>query len=173
FRSHFHGFGLAHRAGKTLGATDTRADAEVDFRLTELGLASCDDKIAHHRNLTAPTECVAIDRRNNRCAHSHELLPISEPVSFVHINTRQRRHLLDVSAGSKGFLRTGENNRANVFVLIESTRGLDNLRLHLLIKSIECLRSVEGNQTNLVASFYGDAVVFHNFSPCLAICTPG
>ncbi len=67
-QAHFHGLGLAHRAGQALGAAHARQHAEVDFRLAELGAVARQDEVAHQRQLTAAAQGEAVDGRDDRLA---------------------------------------------------------------------------------------------------------
>ena len=60
---------------KPLRAAGARHDAELDFRLAELGGVGGDDEVAHHRELAAAAQRKARHRGDHRLAAAATAVP--------------------------------------------------------------------------------------------------
>jgi hypothetical protein len=112
--AHFHGLGLAHRAGQALGAAHARQYAEVDFRLTEFGVVAGQDEVAHQRQFTSTAQGVTVDGGNDRLAAVSHAIAVAEQVVEVDLRVGQFGHFLDIGAGREGFFRAGQHDAADV-----------------------------------------------------------
>lgn len=73
-----------------------RSDTDIHTHLV-----SCEDDVAHHGELAAAAQRVAVDRGDDRRADLGQIVPAGEHVRLVRLHVRLRSHLLDVSASCK------------------------------------------------------------------------
>lgn len=81
----------------------------------------------------------------------------------------------NVGTGGEGSFRSGQNDGAYFFVLVEVGKSLDKLFHQFMAQCIEYLRSVKGDNRNC-SVFIGEDIsvgCFHLRSPALAILLNG
>ena len=138
-----HRLGFADEAGEPLGAAGAGNDAELDFRLAEFGAVGGEDEVAHHRQFAAAAEREARDRGDDRLAQPRDAFPARDEVLEIGVHIGLLAHLLDVGAGGEGLVRAGDDQRADVGVLLEGAeRGVEFVDQRL-VERVERLRPIE------------------------------
>ncbi len=109
--------------GEPLRAAAAGNNPEIDFRLAEAGILRCDDNIAAHRQLAAAAERESAHGGNHRLGDLIDLVAIGEAFLDALIEGAAVGHFLDIGAGGKNFFTTGDDDRADLGVLIELLHG--------------------------------------------------
>ncbi len=145
-----HGLGLANSAGEALGASATRHGAESDLGLAELGGLASDDEVAHHGELAATAEGIAVHGSNNRLLNTGHIVPEGEHVHLVGIDVVLGGHLLDIGTSSECLGGTSDNNRANRGVLVKLLELCIELLDESIAKSVQSLGAVQSDDANAI-----------------------
>src|SRR5262249_42537573 len=152
-----------------LCAPTTRNNTELDFRLTEFGVAGGNPNIARHRQLAATAQRKAVYHRYHwlrkilhrvKCTpalHDVALFDRSHPAKFVYIG-----------AGNKGFLsRAGDDDYTNLIVSFELLEGNKNLSASSDVQGVKFVWSVHGYDCNGSPLFDENVFKGHSLSPLL------
>ena len=140
----FHGPALADGAGQPLAAAASWDGAQLDFGLAKSGLGTSIHDVAHHGELAAAAEGVAIDGHDQGLLEeSHELGPVLDEVIAVGGAKGQVLHLLDVCTGGEGALGAGEDDGANGLVGLVVAEGGVELEDEGRAEGIEGLGAVQ------------------------------
>src|SRR4249919_1143007 len=105
--------------GKPLRAATAGNDAEIDFRLAKASVLGGDDDVAAHRQFTAAAQGKAVHRGDHRLANSIDLIAVGEPLLNSFVKRTALGHLFDVGAGGENFLPAGDDEDADLAVLIQ------------------------------------------------------
>jgi len=86
--------------------------------LAKLSGVTGDDQVARHGEFAASAECESVDRCDQRLGEHREHLPGAEAVVVELVHRRGLDHLLDVSTGREGAVISGQDDHANLRILI-------------------------------------------------------
>src|SRR5690606_9981081 len=160
-KAEVHGLRLANEAGQPLRSAGAGHYAKFDFRLAELGRVRGDDEVAHHRELAAAAKREASYRGDHGFAAAGDTIPRADEILLVDLHVGLRLHLLDVSAGGERFFRTGDDDAANSVVGLPGIENLVELGDQRTVESVEGLRAIERDKTNLSAGLDENVLVSH------------
>lgn len=119
-----HGPALANGAGQPLATSTAWDGTQLDLGLAKGGLGAGVYNVAHHGELAAASEGVAIDGDNQGLLEKgHKLGPVLDEVIAVSGAEGQVLHFLDVCTGGKGALGAGEDDGANGLVGLVVAEG--------------------------------------------------
>jgi hypothetical protein len=139
----------ANGSGESLGSSSSGNDTKLDLGLAKLGLGAGVDDVGHHGKLASTTEGKAVDGSNDGFLDVGHVAPLLDEVLVEHGSDGLVLHLLDVGAGSKGLLGSGENDGANGGVGISSLESLVQLLNERSAQGVEGLGPVEGDESDL------------------------
>jgi hypothetical protein len=135
----------ADAAGQALGAGKARGDAQRDFGLAELCLLRGQDHIAGHGQLAAATQGEAVhcgDGGDLQLLNAaHQGAAAAAPVASA--GQVQRALLADVGAGHEGAALAGDDQSAELLVLLHLGHQLLQLADNGGIQGVERLRTVD------------------------------
>lgn len=141
-----HGLGLSDGTGKALTATSTRDGAELDFGLTEVGLLSAVDQVAHHGELAAATKGVSGNSGQNGLLDlGRQQRPRLDEGLGIGFGKRQGSHLLDVGTSGESLLGAGQDDDIGVVGGVEVVECFVELLDQRCAESVERLGSVQCN----------------------------
>jgi hypothetical protein len=127
-------------------------DAQLDFRLAELGVIGGDDEVAHHGQLATAAQGEAADGGDHWLAHAANLLPIArDEIVLVNIGVIGCGHGANICAGGKGFFAAGDDHAADAVIRIEGLERRAQLVHQLVVQCVELLGAVQPNHTDLPA----------------------
>ena len=147
--------------GQALGAPGARQDAQLDLGLTEFGIVSRQDEIAHHGKLRAAAEGESGHSGDNGLAHLCNALPLGNEVPKIGVQICVGLHFLHIGARGKSLFRAGQNNAADLlrrFCLIE--RGIEIFD-QLNGECIQRLRTIEPDEANRTMCFGQNSFICH------------
>ena len=150
-QDHFHGLGLADRAGQALRAAGSGDRADIDLGLTEFGVIGGDDDVAHHRKLAAAAQSVAGDRGDDRLLDLGDALPGADEVALLRVDEILRLHLGDISACSEHPVRTGQDHGGDIGIGVEGQKRLIEFVNNLGVNRVH-LGTIEGNHPDGIAA---------------------
>src|SRR5215467_2176783 len=157
-----HRLRLAHCSGEPLRAPNARDDAELDFRLAELGRVRGNDNVGLHGEFAAAAERKAGHRRDDRLARFRNRIPIRTEIPEIGFDKRFVGHLLDVSTGGKGLLVAGDQHAPDLVVGIESLDRARKLIDQGLVECVQGLRAVEPDDSDPAFRFDDNILIAHD-----------
>ena len=153
------GLGDAHAAGQTLGAGEAGGDAQANLGLAELGAALAlgvgaggQDDVAAHGQLTAAAQGEAVhsgdggDLQLLNAAHQGAA-PLAPLAAGGHVHGAL---LADVGAGHEGAALAGDDEGAQLGVLLHLADQLLQLGDHSGIQRVQRLGTVDGGNADAV-----------------------
>ena len=172
------GLGDAHAAGQTLGAGEAGGDAQAHLGLTELGAALAlgvgaggQDDVAGHGQLTATAQSEAVHRRDGGdlqlldAAHQGAA-PLAPLAARGHIHGIL---LADVGAGHEGAALAGDDEGAQLRVLLHLGDHLLQLGDHGGIQGVQRLGAVDGGNADAVFLLITNGLVHDRMSSLIIV----
>src|SRR5262249_19779570 len=127
------------------------------------GIVGGDDEIAQHGKLATATKSESCNRSHERLAHAREPLVVACIVGAKNVDVRLVCHLLDIGAGRKCFVGTGEEDAADIGIGVERLDRVEEVVLQRSVERIQCLRPVKTNDADAAASFDNDGFGAHDY----------
>ena len=135
--------------------------AELDLRLSELGVVGGDDEIAVLGKLAAAAQRKTGDRGDDRLARVGHAVPGRPKIAEENIGKILVGHFLDVGARRKRVVRAGDDHAADVAVGLERIDGLAKLAHQRAVERIERLRPIEPDEPDPAAPLDDDVLGAH------------
>lgn len=85
--------------------------------------------------------------------------PVLEQVLRVALREGHGGHLLNIGTGGEGLVRTGDDDAANLTILVKLSAGIDDLIEQGVAECIQELGSVQGDDTDVVLDLGQDVLV--------------
>lgn len=156
------GLADSHQAGQPLCPAGAGNDAQIDFRLAELGAAGGDPDVTGLRQLTAAPQGIAVDCADHRFVQILQILQGGGgcPDHLIHVIPVME--LLNVGSASKGFVPgPGDHHHLNGVVQPGLTHCGADVPPHFRAQGVAHLRTVEGKIQNSVPYFIQNIFKFH------------
>ncbi|MOA31816.1 hypothetical protein D3C78_1529940 [compost metagenome] len=129
--------------------------------MTEPGVVTGQDEVAHQRQFTAAPQRETVDRGNDRLAAVSHPITVAEQVIEVDLRVDQLRHFLDVSTGGKGFFRAGQYDTADVRIGFQTVQRVVQFADNLRIQCVQCLGTIERDQADPALDVQQNRFVTH------------
>ena len=155
----FHGLRLAESASEALSSSNSGDGTELDLRLAELGVGTGVDDITAHRQFATSSKSKAVDSSDDRLLDLTDIIPSVELLDDLHVIGRHGRHFGNISSSGKSLRAARNNDRTDLNILLEDLQGLVEFIDEGVIKRVELLGAVEGNQANLSTLLSNDVLI--------------
>merc|ERR1712060_255549 len=119
-----------------LSATHSWNHSKIDLRLAELRVLSSNKNIAHHGKFRSSTKSISIHTANQGSLELHNVVPPGQHIGHVSIWELAVLHFLDVSACSKGFNATSQNDGMDGWIFVKSGEGTIQVLEKCVAKSV-------------------------------------
>jgi len=120
-----HGLALADRPRQSLAAAGAGYRAQFDLGLAEVCARGAVHDVGHHGELAAAAERVAVDGADDGLLDLGDHGgPHFDEVGHVGLGEGEVLHLLDVGAGREGLFGAGDDDGADLVVLVEFVEGI-------------------------------------------------
>ncbi len=156
---------FADEARRALRAAVAGNEAEIDFRLTELGVLARDEYVAGHRQLAAAAEREAVDRHHDGLTHPLDLA--CERLAATRLlgsrtGRRERVELADVGARGEGlFARACKDDGTNARILFHLGERRAELVQQPASQCVEDGRAVKHNNADRLVDLDEDIFKLH------------
>ncbi len=156
----FHGLGLADGARQPLRAAGARHDAEIDLGLAEGGIVRGEDDVAGHGKLAAAAKRIAGNRGDDRLAAMADAVERRDEIAAIGLDEGLLVHLLDVDAGGKGLLITGDDDAADPGIGLEPVERAVEFADEERVQRVQRMRAVERDQPDFPLGADDDRLKF-------------
>src|SRR5690606_20492029 len=143
--------GAAGQAQQALGAAEARDQAEVDFRLADLGRVRGDAQVAAHRQFQTAAQCETVHHRDDRLGQGLDEAhhPLAAQGEVAALDRGQRVHLRDVGAGHEGFgTGAGKHHHPDRVVVRGGAEGRVQRIQGRRVQRVQLVRAVDGEHAD-------------------------
>ncbi|MNC31213.1 hypothetical protein D3C75_795270 [compost metagenome] len=163
---HFHGLVLANGACKTLCTSGARNGRQSDFGQGEACVIGSDDDVAHHRQLTAATQCQTTHRRDHRFTTARGALPVGgDELPLEDVHHAPLAHHLDVCAGGEGLVAADQHDGADHVIRLELIEHGRQLVHQLIVQCVVGFWSVQAYHADIFLFFQDEGFKRHISAP--------
>ena len=152
----------AYKTCKSLCAAETGGDSKAHLGLSEKRVLGADADITGHGDLAAAAQSKSVDRSNYG---NRELLDLKENIISLLTESSalclgHGAHSTDVCACNERLLACAGKDQAANNAEIYGVKSLLQLVKNIFVESVECLRTVDGNNTNGFFSVLPSNLIF-------------
>ncbi|MNZ79729.1 hypothetical protein D3C78_983400 [compost metagenome] len=151
------GAGVAESTGQQQAGTELGAQADVDERHAQLGVAGDQHLIAMQQQRGANADGRPADCRDQRLLQVRDDFHQAERRG-VQMRRRMLEEIHQVIAAGEAGRATGEDDHAGLRVFVGGQQQLGQLRVHGVVQRVELVRAVDGQRQHAVALLVFDQV---------------
>ncbi|MNN61089.1 hypothetical protein D3C81_1763060 [compost metagenome] len=138
--------------------------------MTESGVVTGQNEVAHQRQFTTTAKGKTVDGGNDRLAPVGHTIAVAEQIVHVDLRVSQLGHFLDVGTGGKSLFRTGDDDATDIRIRFQCIKGLVHFADQLRVQRIQRLWAVESDQANAAMGFQQNGFVRHESKFLLKDC---
>ncbi len=167
-QAQLQGGGAAAQAQQALAAAEAGDQAEVDFRLADLGGIRGDAQVAGHRQFQATAQCETIHACDDRLGHAFDLAHqrLAQQREITSLNGAESVHFRDVGTGHERLgARPGQYHDAHLRIGGGVPEGIGQGLQGRGVEGIELVRALDGHGADGAVVSDSDQGIGHGETP--------